>query len=167
MSATALRTGLADAPLFVGLGSNLGSRRKHLARARRILRRRVRSFESSRVRETEPVGVSTDRPFLNQVVRLGGLPVGFPRAALDWLMDLERRLGRDRSSSPDRVIDLDLLYWGKVVHPAEPALPHPRLHRRRFVLEPMVELRPDFRHPLLGCTQRELLQRLDRVEPRI
>lgn len=91
--------------------------------------------------------------------------MAFPRAALDWLMGLESRLGRDRTDgSPDRVIDLDLLYWGRAVHPFEPVLPHPRLHRRRFVLEPLVELDPDFVHPLLGCSQRELLHRLDAAE---
>ncbi len=162
MGATALRTGLSEAPLFVGLGSNRGDRHRHLSRARRALQARAGVLRASSVRETEPVGVDTDRPFLNQVVCLRGLPMGVPRAALEWLMDLEGRLGRDRTDgSPDRVIDLDLLYWGRAVHPSDPVLPHPRLHRRRFVLEPLVELNPDFVHPLLGQSQRELLRDLE------
>ena len=95
--------------------------------------------------------------FLNQVFELKEVAMS-PEQLLTVLLDLETELGRDRSNEPDRVIDLDLLYYGSVIR-REPRLrlPHPRAHRRPFVLQSMVELAPSFLHPVLVRTQTELL----------
>ncbi len=153
-------------PVFIGLGSNLGNRSGYLKRARERLRDGCLHIQPSSVRETTPQGVDTDRSFLNQVVRLTKPDRDRPEDVLEWLLSLERRLGRDRArAGPDRVIDLDLLYWGQRVREEDPVLPHPRLHLRGFVLRPMVELAPDFHHPVRGRSQRQLLHELESTAP--
>lgn len=148
---------------FVGLGSNLGEREVTLRAAVKRLRvlpetevRGVSSF-----RDTEPVG-NVDQPrFLNAAVELEtGLSA---RALLGALLELERAFGRDRGSGPPmgpRTLDLDLLLYGDETID-EPLLevPHPRLHERRFVLEPLAELDPELEVPGRGQVQ-TLLARL-------
>ncbi|MFB6356348.1 MAG: 2-amino-4-hydroxy-6-hydroxymethyldihydropteridine diphosphokinase [bacterium] len=155
-----------DRYLFVGLGSNLGNRRSYLTRASERFSEVLNLIESSTIHETTPQGIETDRDFLNQVVHLEADPSGNSETdILEILMDLEGEIGRDRTgSSPDRVIDLDFLYWGDRVHETNPQLPHPRIEDRLFVLRPMVEIAPDFVHPLKGETQRELLRSLEKEQ---
>ena len=149
---------------FVGLGSNLGDREGTL----RAAVGRLRSMAATRVvrvsslRNTEPVGYVDQPRFLNGAVELETeLPA---HELLDVLLELERGFGRDRSASPPRgprTLDLDLLlYGGEEI--AEPGLevPHPRLHERRFVLEPLAELDPALEVPGKGPIQ-TLLARLD------
>jgi 2-amino-4-hydroxy-6-hydroxymethyldihydropteridine diphosphokinase len=129
---------------FVGLGSNLGDRDATLRRAVEELRRlpatEVRAI--SRFRDTAPVGYLDQPRFLNGAVELEtGLG---PRQLLDELLRIERDLGRDRSQGRPqgpRTVDLDLLLYGDE-QIDEPGLrvPHPRLHERRFVLEPLSDL---------------------------
>jgi len=149
---------------FVGLGSNLGDRegtlRAAVGRLRSLSGTRV--LHVSKLRNTEPVGYVDQPRFLNGVVELEtDLPA---RELLDALLDIERGLGRDRSGSPPRgprTLDLDLLLYGDE-EIAEPGLevPHPRLHERAFVLEPLAELDPALEVPGKGQVQ-ELLSRLD------
>jgi 2-amino-4-hydroxy-6-hydroxymethyldihydropteridine diphosphokinase len=129
---------------FVGLGSNLGDREGTLGRAvdelRRLPATEVRGV--SELRDTAPVGYVDQPRFLNGAVELEtSLP---PRALLAELLRIERDLGRDRGASPPqgpRTVDLDLLLYGDE-RIAEDGLevPHPRLHERRFVLEPLSDL---------------------------
>jgi 2-amino-4-hydroxy-6-hydroxymethyldihydropteridine diphosphokinase len=152
---------------FVGLGSNLGDREGTL----RAAVGRLRSMAATRVvrvsslRNTEPVGYVDQPRFLNGAVELETeLPA---HELLDVLLELERGFGRDRSASPPRgprTLDLDLLlYGGEEI--AEPGLevPHPRLHERRFVLEPLAELDPALEVPGKGPVQ-TLLSRLDSAQ---
>src|SRR3954470_285780 len=155
---------------FVGLGSNLGEREVTLRAAIGRLRGlpdvdviRVSSF-----RDTEPVGPVDQPRFLNGAVELEtGLTA---RALLGALLELERAFGRDRSAGPPhgpapphgrRTLALALLLYGDETID-EPLLdvPHPRLHERRFVLEPLVELDPDPEVPGQGPVQ-ALLAKLD------
>ncbi len=139
---------------YIGLGSNLGDRRAMIAGALETLRpRRVSSIQ-----ETDPVG-RTDQPrFLNAVAEIEtDLP---PIELLGRLQEVERRLGRIRTHRwGPRTIDLDLLLYGDEEVRAESlSVPHPELHRRRFVLEGLAELCPDRAVPGLRRTVRELLE---------
>jgi 2-amino-4-hydroxy-6-hydroxymethyldihydropteridine diphosphokinase len=150
--------------VFVGLGSNLGDREGMLRRAVEAVSE-LPETEVSRVstlRDTEPVGIVDQPRFLNGVVEIEtGLS---PRELLEGLLAIERSLGRVRSGVPPggpRTIDLDLLLYGDV-RIAEPGLevPHPRLHERRFVLEPLAELDPALEVPGRGLVE-ALLAELD------
>jgi 2-amino-4-hydroxy-6-hydroxymethyldihydropteridine diphosphokinase len=149
---------------FVGLGSNLGERettlRAAIGRLRTVPNVEVRAVSS--LRDTEPVGYVDQPRFLNGVVELETSLSA--RSLLGVLLDLERAFGRDRGTAPPmgpRTLDLDLLLFGDATID-EPllAVPHPRLHERRFVLEPLAELDPDLEVPGQGSVQ-ALLSRLD------
>jgi 2-amino-4-hydroxy-6-hydroxymethyldihydropteridine diphosphokinase len=129
---------------FVGLGSNLGDREATLRRAVDELRRlpgtEVRGV--SELRETDPVGYLDQPRFLNGAVELETTLA--PRRLLDELLRIERELGRDRAQSRPqgpRTADLDLLLYGEErIHEPGLEVPHPRLHERKFVLEPLSDL---------------------------
>lgn len=132
------------ATAFLGIGSNLGDREGHLRRALDLLAAEegIEVVAVSTLRETEPVGPVEQGPFLNGAVQVSTeLP---PRELLERLLDVEQRLGRVRSERfGPRTIDLDLLVYGdEVVDEPGLMLPHPRLHERRFALEPLAELAP-------------------------
>jgi len=133
---------------FVGLGSNLGERAATIRRALELLDgvAGVKAIAVSTLRETEPWGPVEQPPFLNGVAELEtGLE---PEALLAVLLEVERELGRARSGERwgPRTIDLDLLLHGDAVLELPGlTLPHPRLHERRFALEPLAELAPEAR----------------------
>jgi 2-amino-4-hydroxy-6-hydroxymethyldihydropteridine diphosphokinase len=149
---------------YVGLGSNLGDRegtvRAALGRLRHLPETKV--LRVSTLRNTEPVGYLDQPRFLNGAAELEtGLSA---RRLLGALLELERAFGRDRANVPaqgPRTLDLDLLLYGQE-QIDEPGLeiPHPRLHQRRFVLEPLAELDPSLEVPGKGSVQ-TLLSRLD------
>jgi 2-amino-4-hydroxy-6-hydroxymethyldihydropteridine diphosphokinase len=128
---------------YVGLGANLGDREATIRTALALLAAEgdIEVEAVSSLRETDPVGYEDQPRFLNGAAALRTELA--PRALLDRLQDVERRLGRDRSGPRfgPRTIDLDLLVYGSA-EIDEPGLriPHPRLHERRFVLEPLAEL---------------------------
>ena len=142
---------------FIGLGSNLGDRAKLIADAVEAVRRlpRTRVLRVSSLRETDPVGYLDQPRFLNGAVEVE-TELG-PRSLLEALLEIERLLGRDRSTAPPqgpRRIDLDLLVYGDaVVDDADLRIPHPRLHEREFVLEPLAELDPALIVPGLGTVE--------------
>ena len=134
---------------YVGLGSNLGAREETLRHAVEQLGEAegVDVLAVSSLRETEPVGVVDQPPFLNGAVQLEtSLP---PRELLDLLLVIERSLGRVRGARwGPRLVDLDLLlYGGEIVDEPGLRIPHPRLHERRFALEPLAELDPELAIP--------------------
>jgi len=147
----------------IALGSNLGDREGTLRRAVALLRRpdiRVRAV--SRFIETQPVGPAGQGPYINAAAELDTTLA--PHALLAVLMDVERQLGRDRSREQrwgPRTCDLDLLLVGQtVLDTPDLTLPHPRLHERRFVLEPLAAIAPHAVHPKLGMTIEQLLREL-------
>lgn len=132
------------AEAIVGLGSNLGDREAHLRRAVEGLRLAGEVVAVSSLYETAPLGVEGDQPpYLNAVVVLQ-TPLA-PRLLLEHLLELEVVAGRHRLRRLEpRTLDLDLLLHGNAqVADDDLILPHPRLTERRFVLEPLAEVRPD------------------------
>lgn len=147
---------------YVGLGANLGAREATLRRAVELLAASegVSVLAVSQLRETEPVGVVDQPPFLNGVVALE--TAHGPRELLDLLLAIEASLGRVREERwGPRMIDLDLLVYGDEVLD-EPGLrvPHPHLHERRFALEPLAELEPELDLPGHGRVS-DVLAELD------
>jgi len=146
---------------FVGIGANLGDRERTLRLALRLLGDRdgVTVAAVSSLRETAPVGYRDQPFFLNGAARLE--TALSPRELLRALLDVERELGRDRSGPRfgPRTVDLDLLLYDGV-ELDEPGLvvPHPRLHERRFVLEPLAELAPGLVVPGRGPVERMLAE---------
>jgi 2-amino-4-hydroxy-6-hydroxymethyldihydropteridine diphosphokinase len=130
---------------YVGLGANLADRERTLRAAVDALAAEdgVELVAVSTLRETEPVGVGEQPRFLNGAAALDtSLPA---RELLDLLLGLERRFGRVRvpGEHGPRTLDLDLLLYGdEEIDQPGLTLPHPRLHERRFVLEPLAELAP-------------------------
>ena len=161
-----MRTGIA-------LGSNLGDRLAHLRAARReimALEKVGDPVHASRIYETEPVGAEAEAgAFLNAVLEVEF--TGEPNALLDGLQTIEAKLGRPsrhpRNSS--RTIDLDILYLGeRVLKKQHIAIPHPRLHLRRFVLTPLADVCAEMILPGQSKCIAELLAELRdpaKVEP--
>jgi 2-amino-4-hydroxy-6-hydroxymethyldihydropteridine diphosphokinase len=148
---------------YISLGSNLGDRAGNLLLAARgMMEAALCIHRLSSVYETEPVGDIHQPAFLNMVVEVGdSLPT--PQQVMARLLRIEWLLGRTREvKDGPRTIDLDLLLYGEVESQTEfLMLPHPRLHERRFVLEPLVEIAPHLVHPTLKCSAAELLEKLE------
>ena len=148
---------------YVGLGANLGDREAALRVALELLAAEpeIDVVAVSHVRETDPVGYVDQPHFLNAAAALEtSLP---PRALLERLLAVERALGRTRDGPRfgPRTIDLDLLvYADERVDEPGLTIPHPRLHERRFVLEPLADLDPELAVPGRGRV-RDLLAALD------
>jgi 2-amino-4-hydroxy-6-hydroxymethyldihydropteridine diphosphokinase len=143
--------------VYVGFGANVGRPRETIAAALALLEQEsdIELVAVSTLRETDPVGYEEQPRFLNGVVELATKLS--PQVLLARLLAIETRLGRVRGQGPrfgPRTIDLDLLLYGeqKVDEPGL-TLPHPRMHERRFVLEPLAELDPALVIPGRGSVQ--------------
>lgn len=144
--------------IFLGLGSNLGDRRVHLAAALRAIGDFARIAAISRVYETQPVGYTDQGPFLNLVVRISTELT--PESLLRRIKAIEVEVGRSPSfRNGPREIDIDLLLCGSTqIRGPILDLPHPRMAERAFVLRPMADLAPDLEVPGTGRTVTELLE---------
>lgn len=147
---------------YILFGSNMGDRERLFADACLLINNRCgRVMEVSTAYESEPWGFVADEWFLNRVIAVD--TELDPEELLQKLLEIEAELGRVRHPEQEgyasRPIDLDILYFGnRVIQTDSLTVPHPRLHLRRFTLVPLCELIPDFVHPVLNKTQRELLQ---------
>jgi 2-amino-4-hydroxy-6-hydroxymethyldihydropteridine diphosphokinase len=148
--------------IYLGLGSNVGDRERMLQSAiDRLQARDLAIKRLSSVWETEPVDVLHQREFLNMAVEAE--TELFPMMLLSRVQKVELALGRRRGAvGGPRGIDIDILFYGGfAVRSAKLEIPHPRMHLRRFVLAPMVELAAELRHPVLRRTMRELLSSVE------
>ncbi|MCM1108232.1 MAG: 2-amino-4-hydroxy-6-hydroxymethyldihydropteridine diphosphokinase [Clostridium sp.] len=160
--------------IYLGLGSNEGDRTSLMHRAVDMLRERVGTVVCrSAFYETEPWGFVSSHPFLNAAV---GLRTELsPAGVLITTQQIERELGRKRKSTAggyaDRTMDIDLLLYDDRVMETDVllpngketvhlSLPHPLMHRRLFVMQPLAEIAPHVVHPVIGYSVRELLLRL-------
>lgn len=149
---------------FIGIGSNLGDRQKSCEEAIKLLAqdgvtkivRKSRWYETKAV-SGERLAVSKQPDFINGVVKTETslLPIDLLRLT----QSVEAKLGRVRTGKKwePRTIDLDILFYDDLVlDMPELKIPHPELHKRMFVLEPMCEIAPDWKHPVINKTIREL-----------
>jgi 2-amino-4-hydroxy-6-hydroxymethyldihydropteridine diphosphokinase len=155
--------------VFVALGSNVGDRSAYIDAARQSLEnlRRTRLIRFSSVYETAAAGPVVQGDFLNAVAMLETDLTAIE--LLVALVEIERSCDRpalaERVRWGPRTLDLDIVLFGdEVIDSDMLTVPHPLMHARRFVLEPLVELAPDVVHPVLHAMASELLAALDAVE---
>lgn len=148
---------------YILLGSNIGDREEVLRQAIAMIECRCcRVVATSHIYESEPWGFESDDIFLNQVICVE--TTLSPHDLLKVLMSIEIMLGRDREHHYDtyvsRPIDLDILYYDDIIlNDEDLILPHPKLHLRRFTLEPLCEVASDLVHPVLQLSNKSLLER--------
>lgn len=147
---------------YLSLGSNLGNRANHLQEAIERLATLGTVIAISSMYETEPVDFTAQPWFLNCTVALQ--TCRGPEPLLEGLLTIEREMGRERipeQSKGPRTIDLDILLFDEIaLDTARLTIPHPAMHQRRFVLEPLAEIAPQARHPRIERTIQQLLEAL-------
>lgn len=148
---------------FIGLGSNLGNRRRHIVVAAAKLAERCGDVLSlSQMYETKPWGFDSSNLFLNAVVKLR--TELSPENLLEQLKQIEVEAGRKEAEDHayhDRPIDLDILLYGDLILKTDTlTIPHPLMQQRRFVMEPLAEIAPTVIHPVLKMTMNEILKSL-------
>ncbi len=142
--------------VYLSLGSNLGDRAANLQTAIKQLASLGEVVEVSSFYETEPVELTNQPWFLNCAVKLDTEKM--PRQLIRWILALEKGMGRQRTQkNGPRTIDIDiLLFGGSIVKLPSLTVPHPKMHERRFALEPLAEIAAEVRHPVFKRTVREL-----------
>ncbi|NOX86010.1 MAG: 2-amino-4-hydroxy-6-hydroxymethyldihydropteridine diphosphokinase [Chlorobi bacterium] len=148
--------------VFLLTGSNIEPRISYLQEAEKMIGKQIGIIlQRTEIYESEPWGFQAENNFLNLILEVETFLT--PKEVLDKLLMIEKRLGRLRkgTSYSSRTIDIDILYFGnETIKEKALQIPHPRLHLRRFTLLPLVEIAPEFEHPVLKKTNRELLDRL-------
>lgn len=142
--------------VYLSLGSNLGDRAGNLNAAIDRLRSLGEVVTVSSFYETEPVEFTAQPWFLNCAVEMNTEKT--PQQILASILEIEQQLGRQRGQkNGPRTIDLDILLFGNsIIEDRGLTIPHPAMHERRFVLEPLAEIAPDAQHPVFKQTIREL-----------
>lgn len=155
--------------VYVAVGANLGDREATFASVIRSIEqeRDLLLLAASPVFESEPIGPAGQEAYLNAVLELRAWLA--PLDLLRRLQAIEERLGRERGPESvrwgPRMIDLDLVFFGdRCIDLPDLVVPHPRAHERSFVMTPMAELAPDFRHPVEGASVAEIARGRPDVE---
>jgi 2-amino-4-hydroxy-6-hydroxymethyldihydropteridine diphosphokinase len=142
--------------VYLSLGSNLGDTAANLNAAIAGLRTLGDVVAVSSFYETEPVELTAQPWFLNCAIKLNTEKM--PKQLMSGILDLEQDMGRRRQQKKGpRIIDIDILLFGSsIIETKGLTIPHPAMHQRRFVLEPLTEISPEVRHPVFKRTVREL-----------
>jgi 2-amino-4-hydroxy-6-hydroxymethyldihydropteridine diphosphokinase len=142
--------------VYLSLGSNVGDRAAHLNRAIDRMGALGKVMAVSSFYETEPVEFAAQPWFLNCAVELDTEKM--PKQLLAAILDIEKEMGRRRvQKKGPRTLDIDiLLFRNAIIQTKGLTIPHPAMHERRFVLEPLAEIAPEARHPVIKRTVREL-----------
>lgn len=149
--------------VFLSLGSNIENRFENLKKALKVLKKspKIEIEKISSVYETEPWEVESQNWFLNLVLKAEcKLP---PLQLLDFLEETEKKLGRkSKSDNSPRTVDIDILFYNDwIFHTPGLVVPHPLLHKRRFVLAPLAEIEPELEHPQFHKDIKSVLEELD------
>ena len=152
------------AKAYIGLGTNIGNKRRNLITAAALLAERAGDVLSiSSFYDTEPWGFESDNTFLNAALLLETELE--PLQLLSLTQEIEKEMGRTQKSDGayhDRIIDLDILLYDLcVINEAALVVPHPLMHKRQFVMEPLAEIAPMLVHPILNKTMLELAEEID------
>ncbi|MGD9976680.1 MAG: 2-amino-4-hydroxy-6-hydroxymethyldihydropteridine diphosphokinase [Bacteroidales bacterium] len=146
------------AKVFFVIGGNLGDREFNLKETCRLISTRVGVIrKQSSIYESEPWGFESDKNFLNQVLMVDTNLN--PAALMLEISYIESKMGRERNNGyTSRTMDIDILFYDhQIMLTPDLIVPHKQMHYRRFVLEPLNEIAPEFIHPLFSVTIRELL----------
>lgn len=144
--------------VYLSLGSNLGDRNDYLKQALHFLGEMVdKTVSESAIYEYPPWGYNSDNFFLNMAVILNTSRT--PEDLLGLIKGIESKMGRESANNgySDRSIDIDIIFYDDLVLESDSlTIPHPLMHKRKFVLEPMSEIAPDKIHPVIGVAVKEL-----------
>ena len=148
---------------YLSLGSNLGDRQSNLDQALKMISERMRLGKVSSIYDTEPVGLVNQPRFLNLACEVFTRIT--PEGLLALLKGIEQKMGRYSRSGEPRIIDIDIVLFGdQEVNVPGLIIPHPKMHERAFVLIPLAEIAPDFVHPVLKKTIKELDKAVKEVQ---
>ena len=153
------------ATLYLSLGTNLGDRRSNLDTALELIAQRIGTVQAkSEILETKPWGFESPNSFLNMAVKVK-TNLG-PRQALLATQGIEKEMGRTQKSVGkiyhDRPIDIDILLCDDVVlSTRDLTIPHPLMHERMFVMQPLAQIAPNVEHPVLHKTIRQIADELE------
>lgn len=145
--------------IYILLGTNLGDRQANLSTAKtQILQKIGPILTESKIYETAAWGLTDQPNFLNQVIEIETKLS--PSVLLKTILAIEKKMGRIRTQKwGERLIDIDILYYGKeVINQENLKIPHPYLQERRFTLVPLAQVAPEFKHPVLLKSNIELLE---------
>lgn len=152
------------ATVFLGIGTNIGNKKKNITDATIIIGSVMGEIRAlSSLYETEPWGYESPNTFLNAVIQIETEIE--PQKCLDIAKAIEREMGRvhTKEGYEDRIIDIDILFYDDTIYHSENlTIPHPLIEQRDFVLRPMAEIAPEFRHPISKETMKNLLHELNK-----
>lgn len=151
------------ASVYLGLGTNIGNKRKNMVTGAALLAERAGDVLSlSSFYETEPWGFDSENTFLNAALELE--TSCSPMELLRLTQQIEQEMGRTQKSDGsyhDRIIDIDILLYGnEIIHTEELVVPHPLMQQRLFVMQPLAEIAPSLVHPVLQKSMYELYMEL-------
>lgn len=154
------------ARVYLGLGSNIGDKKKNITYATTICGSIIGEIKMlSSLYESEPWGFKSSNKFLNAVICIETNET--PQRCLEMAKAIEREMGRPQKKGDeyeDRVIDIDILLYDDLIMQSENlTIPHPLMNKRFFVLEPLAEIAPDLTHPIHKCTIKDLLATLSKT----